>query len=235
MKVPLEVERLPLQGHDGLFEVLGQLTDARARRGRRYALQAVLAIAACAVLTGARSLEAIAEWAADQTRDTLKRLGSRYGHAPSESTFRRVFRGLDVAAFDRTLGAWTQRHGLGTGTAPFAGQGLGMDGKAVRGSATADDPAVHLVGLVTHDTGLVVGQHRVPDKTNEITCVEPLLAPLDLTGAVVTGDALLAQRALAAYVVEQKHADYFFTVKANQPSLCDDIATLHLEATPPGA
>ncbi len=76
-KVIVDVERLPLQGQDGLFDLLGRRTEFRKRRGRRHSLVSILAMAACAVLTGARSLEAMAEWAADQTRETLKRLGSK--------------------------------------------------------------------------------------------------------------------------------------------------------------
>jgi len=113
------------------------------------------------------------------------------------------------------------------------GKGLAIDGKTVRGSQDGDQPAVHLVGAVVHGEGLVVAQTRVPDKTNEITSVEPLLQTLDIEGAVVTGDAIFAQKLIASYLVEQKRADYLFTVKDNQPTLRSDIETLGLEAFPP--
>ncbi len=127
------------------------------------------------------------------------------------------------------------RHRLATEGATLAGQALALDGKTLRGSAEKTQPAVHLVSVATHQSGTVVAQYRVPDKTNEITSVEPILAPLQIEGAVVTGDAMFAQREIAAYVVETKHSDYFFTVKDNQPTLRDDIEQLHMEAFPPGA
>ena len=67
-------------------------------------------------------------------------------------------------------------------------------------------------------------------KTNEITRVEPLFAGLDIAGTVVTGDALLTQRAIARHLVEDKKADYCFTVKDNQETLRGDIETLRMEA-----
>lgn len=81
-----------------------------------------------------------------------------------------------------------------------------------------------------------MAQHRVDAKTNEITSPTPLLAPLDITGAVVTADAMFTQTAIATHLVADKHADYLFTVKDNQPTLRQDIEDLHLEgAFPPSA
>lgn len=81
-----------------------------------------------------------------------------------------------------------------------------------------------------------MAQHRVDDKTNEITSVQPLFASLDITGSVVTGDAMFTQKAIATHIVEDKHADYLLAVKDNQPTLRQDIEDLHLEgAFPPSA
>jgi len=223
----LDVEKLPVQGAGGLIEVLRQIPDPRRRRGIRHSSESVLALALCAKLCGARSLEAMAQWAEDLPAETLRRLGCRRGRAPSEPTFRRLLGRIDPAALDRSLGAWT------AGRTVLHGKGLAIDGKTVRGSKDADQPAVHLVGAVVHGEGLVVAQTRVADKTNEITSVEPLLQTLDIEGAVVTGDAIFAQKLIASYLVEQKRADYLFTVKDNQPTLRSDIETLGLEAFPP--
>jgi len=86
-----------------------------------------------------------------------------------------------------------------------------------------------------HQEGLVVAQRAVGEKTNEISEVPRLLAPLPLEGAVVTLDAMHTQAATARYLVEEKKADYLFTVKDNQPTLKQDIADLHLESFPPSA
>jgi hypothetical protein len=228
-RLMLNVEALPLVGAGGLFEVLQQMTDPRKRRGIRHPLVSVLAVSACAMLTGARSLAAIAQWGAEQSKTTLKRLGSRYGKPPSEPTIRRVFRRIDIVELERRVGEWASKQ-----ASCFAGQGIALDGKTVRGSGDGDGKPAHLVSAVLHETAAVVAQYRVPDKTNEIKAVEPVLAELNIEGAVVTGDAMFTQRNIATHVVEDKKADYLFTVKDNQPTLRQAIEDLHLEAFPPG-
>ena len=223
----LDVERLPLHGAGGLFEVLGEVADPRKRRGIRHAAVSVLALGVCAKLCGARSIEAIAQWAEDLPPETLTRFGCRRGRPPSEPTFRRLFGKLDPGELDRRIGSWLARQ------APIEGKGVAIDGKTVRGSRDKEEAAVHLVGAVVHEDGVVVAQTRVADKSNEITSVEPLLGSLDVEGAVITADAIFTQKSIASYLVEEKKADYLFTVKDNQPTLKQDIEDLHLEAFPP--
>ncbi len=215
----LDVEKLPLEGEDGLFSVLATISDLRKRRGIRHPLQSILAMATCAVLAGQRNFAAMAEWASDQSKEVLLRLGSRYGRPPSERTFRRVLKRLvDVEEVDEKLGLWVARQ-----QQELKGMGVAIDGKTVRGSRDGDKKAVHLLSAVVHGSGVVVAQTRVPGKTNEIKCVEPLLEDLDIEGAVVTADALLTQRDIARYIVEEKQADYVLPVKDNQPTLRQDI------------
>jgi len=225
----LDVNRLPLEGAGGLLEVLRTLPDPRQRRGIRHSVCSILALATCACLTGARSFEAIAQWAAELAPDVLRRVGCRRPRPPSEPTFRRVLQRVDAAAVDRAVGAWVAAQG------PLAGQAIAVDGKTVRGARDGAQKAPHLLSAVLHDTGLVLAQQAVGEKTNEIPCVPPLLAGLDLTGAVVTLDALHTQTETARHLVEDKHADYVLTAKDNQPTLKADIATLRLDAFPPGA
>ncbi|HEX5401287.1 MAG TPA: ISAs1 family transposase [Pseudonocardiaceae bacterium] len=102
-----------------------------------------------------------------------------------------------------------------------------VDGKTLRG--TCDDTGqggVHLLAAMTHDTGIVVAQREVEGKTNEITCFRPLLSTLDMTGVVVTADALHTQRAHARHLVEDLGADYVLTVKDNQPTLFAQLDAL---------
>ncbi|MGH7644456.1 MAG: ISAs1 family transposase [Gemmatimonadales bacterium] len=227
--VKLALSRLPLEGRGGLIDVLQGLADPRHRRGIRHSMVSIMAIAVCATLAGAQSLMAMAHWAQDQPPRTLRRLRCRTGRAPSETTLRRVLGQIDVAALDQQVGAWLAQQ------TTLAGQGLALDGKTLRGSRDGATKAVHLVGAVLHHDGVVVAQQRVPDKTNEITSVDPLFATLPIAGAVVTGDAMFAQKAIATHLVEAKHADYVFTVKDNQPTLRQDIVDLQLGAFPPSA
>ena len=91
----------------GLLALLAKVADPRHRRGVRHRLAVILGLAMCAVLAGARSFTAIAEWAADADEQTLVRLGVR-GTLPSESTFRRTLQRLDAHAFDGLAGQWAQ-------------------------------------------------------------------------------------------------------------------------------
>jgi len=225
----VNVELLPILGAHGLFERLGQVVDPRKRRGVRHPLQSMLAIAACAVLSGVQSLGAIAEWALPLTPEQLRRFGSHRQSAPSERTFRRMLGAVDAAAFDRIVGQWAAEH------CESVGRALAIDGKTLRGSADGDAKAVHLLAALLHDEAVVMAQMSVPDKTNEIPCAKTLLAPLDLSGAVVTADALHTQHETARYIVEDKGADYLFTVKENQPTLYWDLARLPQRAFSPGA
>jgi len=226
----LDIEKLPLCGKGGLFEVLSSIVDPRKRRGVRHQVQSIVAITVCATLAGSKSFVAIAQWASEQSSETLKRLGSKRGKPPSERTFRRVLQSIDVEEVDRKTGPWVMQQQVS-----LAGKGLAVDGKTLRGSRDGDKKAVHLLSAVVHESGTVVAQVPVDRKTNEITCARPLLAELDIKDSVVTADALLAQKAIARYVVEDKEADYLFTVKDNQPTLKRNIESLGLEAFPPSA
>lgn len=116
-----------------------------------------------------------------------------------------------------------------------AARALAVDGKARRGAVQADGCAVHLLAAMRHDVPVVLAQRDVAHKTNEITQVKPLLDPLDLRGAVLTMDALHAQRETARYPVEDKGADYLFTaVKDNQPGLFARLDALPWPEVPTG-
>lgn len=229
-KIPmLDVNRLPVDGDGGLLELLGTLPDPRKPRGVRHPLVCIVAIATCACLAGARSFEAMAQWAKELSRDALKRLGGKRPAPPSEKCLRLTLQRLDAVALDRQLGAWLARHNLRPGNA------IAVDGKTLRGAHDGPQPAPRLLSAVIHQAGIVIAQHPVGDATNEIPCLPPLLDGLPLQGVVVTADALHTQTETARYLVEDKHADYVFTVKANQPTLRQDIADLRLEAFPPAA
>jgi len=224
----IDVEKLPLKGEGGLIEELEALPDFRKPRGKRFSLSCILSIAACAVLSGMKSFIAMAQWAREIPEDQLKRLGCRRKFPPAEKTFRLVLGRMGAEAFEERVGQWSAR------TADLPGEGIALDGKTVRGSADGETPPTHLLSAFTHTEGVVLQESRVtPDKTNEIPCVNPLLEDLEIEDSVVTADAMHTQKETARYIVEDKKADYLFTVKGNQPGLCADIDLLHLEAFPP--
>jgi predicted transposase YbfD/YdcC len=205
-----------------VVSVLAGVADPRARRGVRHRLVTILGLAVCAVLAGARSFTAIAEWAADTDEATLAELGAA-GVVPCESTIRRTLQRLDAADFDRRAGAWAQQR-----TVPPPGKRrlVAVDGKTLRGSASGADPGRHLLAALDHTHGVVLGQVDVQAKTNEIPMLPVLLDRIDLSGAIVTADAMHAQREHARYLVAQRGAHYILTVKGNQPSLHTQLKAL---------
>lgn len=103
--------------------------------------------------------------------------------------------------------------------------------KTTRGAKTADAKAPHLLAAVTH-TGVVLAQCQVADKSNELPAFIPLLSPLDLTGVVITSDAMQTQRANARFPREDKNAHFIFPVLDNQPTLFDRLDTLTWKNVP---
>src|SRR5262249_31783163 len=124
-----------------LLALLAKVTDPRYRRGIRSRLVIILGLAVCAVLAGARSFTAIAEWAADADEETLAGLGVT-GAVPSESTFRRTLQRLDADAFDELAGRWAARR---TAPPPGARRAIPVDGKALRGAGHGRQGSRHLL------------------------------------------------------------------------------------------
>jgi predicted transposase YbfD/YdcC len=213
-----------------LVMALGQVPDQRDPRGVVHALPGVLATAVAAVLTGARSATAVAEWAGDAPQQVLAELGvfrdplTGVYRAPDESTFRRILAGVNADALDDAVGRWIIASRPGS-DGPAGRQVYSVDGKTLRGSGTAGGQ-VHLLAVLDQRTGAVLGQVDVAGKTNEITRFQPLLDPLDLSAVVVTADALHTQREHARWLTETKQAGYLFTVKKNQPRLYRQLKAL---------
>jgi hypothetical protein len=223
----IDANRLPLEGKDGLLDLLKTLVDPRKPRGIRHPVVTVVALAVCAALSGARSFCAIAEWAQGLSPDALRQLGSKRRTPPSEPTIRRILQHLDADRLDVQIGQWLVRH------YPLAGRAVAVDGKTLRGGHDSGQTPPHLLSAILHQEAVVIGQIAVEEKTNEIPKLPQLLDPLPLAGAVVTADALHTQQETARYLVEDKKADYLLIVKDNQPTLHQDIADLDWKAFPP--
>lgn len=203
-----------------LAAALAAVPDPRRPYGWRpdrspLPLVGILQVAVAAMLCGARSLYAIAQWAAERVADdpaALVPLGLPPGRSPSVATLHRVFKGLDLAAFEAALGAWL----AGSGVDPA--EALALDGKALRGIHGDAVPGVHLVAAFAHRAGAVLGQAASPGKGRELAAVKAVLGQVPLAGRVVTGDALLTQRDVCARVVAGD-GDYLLPVDENQPAL----------------
>ena len=222
----------------GLAEHLAQVPDPRDPRGVRHALTSLLLAAIAAVLAGARSFTAVGEWVADAPPHVLACLGvrrdplTRRFEPPDEATIRRILESVDAAALDAAVGSWLAARLQAADQGQPAGRrlrrALAVDGKAVRGTrhASSGGQAAHLLAAADQQAGAVLAQASVDGKTNEITAFAPLLEPLDLTGAVITADALHTQREHAEFLVTGKKAHYILVVKKNQPGLHAQLRNL---------
>ena len=216
-----------------LIELLEGLPDPRRARGKRHPLPALLALAVVALLAGMTSYEAIVDYGRGRGWEFRRLLGFTRRRGLCKATYSRVFRRIDVAAFEALIARWI-RGRLGPRDAPH----LALDGKTVRGSRDGEAPAVHLLAAYAPDVQAVVAQLRVDAKTNEHKAALELLGILPVKGKVVTGDAIFTQRDVCAAVIGGG-GDYVLPVKDNQPTLARDIAAAFAEpegglSPPPG-
>ena len=199
-----------------LREALDRVPDHRKSQGRRHQLGAILRLAVCAMLCGARSLYAIAQWGRDHGVATGQLLGFRLGKTPGVATFHRVFKDLDVDAFEAVLREWLINSGLERGEA------LSLDGKTLRGIHGQEIPGVHLVSAYAAGSGAVLAQAAAPGKGQELAAARKVLGQVPLEGRVVVADALLRQREVCQQIVAGG-GDYLLPVKENQPTLHQDL------------
>jgi hypothetical protein len=220
----------PKQMEDLLVE-LRKLSDCRKPQGLRHPYFSVLTISLAAILGGASTFIAIAEWASRLSQNQLRRLRAYYNRkqkkyiAPSEPTIRRVLQNANVESVEACLGQWLLK--------TSSDEALSVDGKTLRGARRDNGTKVHLLSAFLQKQAVTISQVEVGEKTNEIPMIQPLLDKLNIKGSVVTADAMHTQVKTAKYIVEAKHADYLFIVKENQKNLLDDIATLDEDDFPP--
>lgn len=181
-----------------------------------------------ALLSGQLSGRAIAQWAAEHGAQIGQALTVTLRRMPCASTFRRVLQLIDPGVLEERLACYAQARdredpvpGRVEGPGGEVLRGQALDGKEVRG-AGAHGQKVHLLSLVRHESGTILAQQEVQNKTNEVTVAPLLLAQQDLRGTVTTGDALMTQRGLARQICAQG-GDYLMVVKDNQPTLHQDI------------
>lgn len=139
-----------------LLAAFATVPDPRLPRGRRHPLPAVLALATTAMLCGARSLYAIAQWGRLQPPAVVAALGFTRQRTPAVSTLHQVFSQLDVAAFEAALATWAQAY-LGDRR-----EAIAIDGKALRGIHGEALPGVDLVAAYASEAGLVLAQTGGP-------------------------------------------------------------------------
>jgi hypothetical protein len=183
-----------------LRAALQTLPDVRRGQGKVHPLDGMLSVAVWALLCGSRSLYAMSQWGRECDPAIRVALGLRAERGPSVATLHRAFRRLDHTAFERVLGQWFAAQGLPPEEA------LAIEGKTLRGIHGEEIPGVHLVAAYAQQTRVVLGEVATVGKGHELAGVQAVLAQLParlLAGRVVTGDALLAPRALCRQIVRK--------------------------------
>jgi len=205
----------------GLLRYFAELPDPRMNRTKRHLLGDVLALAICAVICGADGWVQVAKFGRCKLTWFQTFLELPHG-IPSHDTFGRVFAKLDPTAFEACFLRW-----IADMAETSQGRLVAIDGKTIRRSLDAANgrAAIHMVSAWSQANHLVLGQVATDAKSNEITAIPELLALLDLTGAVVTIDAIGCQKKIAAQIVDQG-ADYVLQLKGNQGGLHDETALL---------
>jgi hypothetical protein len=202
---------------DNPVKYFAELRDPRVERNREHLLEEVVLIAIAAVLSGAESWNGIADYGQAKL-EWLKRFLRLPAGIPSHDTFNRVFAALDPEQLEKGFVAWVSSIAKLT-----AGEVVAIDGKALCGTREVGSKAiVHMVSAWAESNGLVLAQRKVDEKSNEITAIPKLLEALELSGTVVTIDAMGCQRSIAEKIV-QKKAGYILAVKENQGNLLDGI------------
>jgi len=204
-----------------ILEHFSELEDPRGREGRQHLLSDMVAIVICAVICGADEWTEIEAFGKAKEAFFREVLALPHG-IPSHDTFGRVFAALRPEALERCFASWSQALAEQSG-----GRLIAIDGKTLRRSfdRAAGKAAIHMVSAWSADNALVFGQLACGAKSNEITAIPKLLALLDLDGATVTIDAEGCQKEIAAKIVAGR-GDYVLALKANQPTLHEEVKLL---------
>src|SRR5512135_400508 len=194
------------------------LTDPRVERTRLHELLDIVTIAVCAVVAGADSWEHIEQFAKAKP-SWLKTFLALPNGVPSHDTFARVFARLDPGEFQRCFLGWIGALQEATGRRVIA-----IDGKSLRRSfdRAKGKSALHLVHAWAAANHLLLGQVAEDEKSNEITAIPGLLKVLELSGAIVTIDAMGCQKEIAR-TIRDEGADYLLALKANHEHLYDQV------------
>jgi predicted transposase YbfD/YdcC len=194
-----------------------ELSDPR-HHNKQHKLIDIMTIAICASICSADTFKQIEDFGKAKIKWFKRFLELPFG-IPSHDTFGRVFARLDPKEFQRCFINWVQAI-----QEVMKGEIIAVDGKTLRRSfdSNSNKKAIHMVSAWASENGFVLGQIKTEAKSNEITAIPKLLKMLELTGCIVTIDAMGCQKKIAKTIIN-KGADYLFSLKGNQGNLHDDV------------
>ncbi|MEH2098590.1 MAG: ISAs1 family transposase, partial [Nostoc sp.] len=199
-------------------EYFTQIKDPRVERTRYHLLTDIITIAILAVIAGGEGWEDIEEYGISKQEWLKTFLQLPFG-IPSPDTFRRVFERINPKEFEQCFRQWVQSLVEKLGVEVVA-----IDGKTHRGSYDRESQlkALHTVSAWSSEHRLVLGQTKVTDKSNEITAIPALLEILDISGCIITIDAIGTQKSIAQKIIAA-NADYVLSLKENHPTLHQQV------------
>lgn len=206
---------------DSVMKFFETVEDPRSGQNRSHPLVNIMTIAILGVLCGADGWVDVEHYG-NAKKEWLSTFLNLKNGIPSHDTLGRVFSWINPEQFQASFIAWT--HHICQKT---AGQLVSFDGKKLRRSTDSrhDKDGIWMVSAWMEDNRMVLGQQKVDEKSNEMTAIPTLLAQLDITGCIVTIDAIGTQTEIAKAIIEAK-ADYILAVKKNQKALYEDLSNL---------
>lgn len=201
--------------------VFSKITDPRHPSYVEHSLPCLLTLIMLGKFCGYHTLKSVFRMGRRLPKDLLLRIGCKQGIAPSYTTFTKTIQQVDADEVRLVFASAVRGFGLEQDDA------VAIDGKALRGSGSHEDGLLATRLLAAFNTRLkgIVGEVLVPENSNEITAMLDLLDKVDVSGMIITGDAIFAQKAICDKIVEKK-ADFVFTVKNNQATLNHKIERL---------
>jgi hypothetical protein len=199
-----------------LIEHFESLPDPRVNRTKHHELIDIMVIGICTLLCGGAGFNDMEDFG-NAKQEWFKTFLRLPGGIPSHDTFNRMFAVLDPQAFLECFLCWTQSLRQAVPQEIVA-----LDGKALRRALNSDQSLKYVVSAWAESNGLVLGQWKVADKSNEITAVPQLLRVLELSGCIVTVDAMGCQKKIAREIIESD-ADYVLALKGNQETVHEEV------------
>ena len=207
-----------------LIDRLAEIEDPRKNKGKRHPLNSILGLIIIGFMCGHKGYTSIAKWARSQPA-LVRSLGFTHKTSPCAATIHNVLKDLDADAVEKTFTNWVVDVCKSRPDLQGYLDAIAIDGKTMLASKKSGAIISHLLSVVSHELGVTLTQQGVSDKTNEIPISIEILKNFDVSGKVITTDALLTQKAFCQDIIDA-NGDYLLPVKKNQPGLYSAIQEL---------